>query len=70
MSPYDHDFDVAVATSYNACGECNVFTMSVLPSVHRRGGGGRFGHEHFLAQPPLPSENEHFLAFGDLCNQY
>ena len=33
-----HNFYLACAC--NACGECNVFTVSALPSVHGGGGGG------------------------------
>ena len=28
-----------LAHAYNASGECHVFTMTVLPSVHKGGGG-------------------------------
>ena len=49
-----------LAHAYNAYGEYNVFTLSLLPSVHRVGwGGGSSGHYQFLANLP---RHEHFLA--------
>ena len=70
---------IYLAHAYNACGRCNVFTVSVLPSVHR-GGGSRHErfltqylpkHEHVLALDPLPLGMSTFLALQhEVCNRY
>ena len=73
-----------LAHGYNAYGECNVFTLSVLPSVHMGGGGGAGlgictiwliskGLSTFWLRTthPHPPGDEYFLAYQrEIFNRY